>query len=213
MGKNTKIIVLGFVVIASTFSGCLVYADGDIPLTYENLTPIKEEIVKEAAKFYMDMMLKDYIYEKEILGFNPGWEPSSDSVNDAILIPVYDLNGYLITYYALGYYGEGNMPTFDQFMSDLSSFCEEWMQCPLNSNLFSEKNDLGFNKELRDQQREECAKEQDRWDALFGKFFSSYMNNYLQGYTTRKIPKELWTKVKRFWNGFKKTFPRDRALC
>jgi len=180
MVKEKLIFWVLVVILFSTF--CVsteVLADGDIPLYFEALTPIPLDVVEEAAKFQLDLDLEVNLIIQEGLK-EPIWEPQKDELSEVMLIPVYDLIGNRIAYVVLGYCGEGEMPTFDEILTDLRPFITDFEETGAGKQLFLsgkvESDTLG---KIIQETLQEMTDQKEKWLEYYRTYDEKFENRFI----------------------------------
>lgn len=180
MAKEKVVFWILASMIFSTFSvSTSVFADGDIPLYFEELTPIPFSVVEEAAKFQLDLDLEVNLIIQEGLK-EPIWEPQKDELSEVMFIPIYDLLENEIAYYVLGYCGEGEMPTFDEILTDLRPFITDFEETGAGKQLFLsgkvESDTLG---KIIQETLQEMTDQKEKWLEYYRTYDEKFENSYM----------------------------------
>jgi len=180
MVKEKVIFWILVTVIFSTFSASTsVFADGDIPLYFEELTPITFSVVEEAAKYHINLTMKKLFLLQE-KGCSPGWKPHNNDVSEVMFIPVYDLLENEIAYYVLGYCGKGEMATFEEILTDIKPLVMQFKESPGVKFLFEDElpGKEKLEKNAEDKKRE-WAEQEEKWRIWDETYDEEFKNSYM----------------------------------
>ena len=153
------------------------------------LTPVSEEIINFGAlEILRNTMDPSNVISRE------GWlvECGSlgDKVKDYFLIPIYDVNGIVVKYWAIGYYGEGQMKNLEEIIASLWYPNELWEKEELyfdeviKATSVFDKNDLTYEeyRQVSDMLKEKHEPIQESIDIYRNINRKDYLNSTVGAY-------------------------------